>query len=61
MFLTELKHKFNKSANVSLPQLATMLEASVKTDFYKYLKDRFTVETYHPLYKNLSKINVKSS
>lgn len=56
----ELKHKFNKSANVSLPQLATMLEASVKTDFYTYLKDRFTIGTYDPLYKNLSKINVKS-
>lgn len=58
----ELKSKFNfnKSCAISLPQLATMLEASAKAEFHQYLKERFTVSSYDPLYKNLSRINVKS-
>ena len=58
--LAELQKKFNKPLRLSLPQLSTILESSQKTEFYKYLVDRFSVHDIHPLYYNINKINVKS-
>lgn len=56
----DLSDAFGKPRNFSLPQISSILEATRKVDFYKYLKERFVVGTFDPLYTNLFKIKVKS-
>lgn len=59
--LKELQAKFNKpTSKLSLPQLSSILEASDRVEFYKYLTDRFSVKNVHPLYEYINKLNIRS-
>ena len=55
----ELCNHFNKNLH-DLPKLATILEATRKDDFHKYLTNRFSVKSYPKFYNILNDINVKS-
>lgn len=56
----ELIAAFNRDSlsTLSLPQLAQILFAEQREDFYNYLKARLTVAKYSPLYHHLHRINV---
>lgn len=56
----ELASKFGKSNAFSLAQISTILEASCKDDFQKYLTERFTIGEYDARYENLNKLLIKS-
>jgi hypothetical protein len=56
----ELKIYFNKPGNFSLSQLASIMEANRKEEFYSYLQSRFTVKDFPDLYNCLLDINIRS-
>lgn len=57
----ELVKEFNLDTEkaLELPQLCTVLEASMKQDFYNFLQTRFYVESFDEKYKCMHGINVK--
>ena len=59
--LTELKDQFSSiSSYSSLPKACTKIIRSDKAAFYSYLKSRFSVIDFDPLYLSLLDINIKS-
>ena len=47
-------------SSLELSQLSTIIESSNKNDFFKFLKNRFSVAEYNPSYNALLSINIKS-
>lgn len=56
----ELSKKFKIDTPFSLSQISSLLQATNKTEYYDYLKNRFSVESYSDLYHNLFNINIKT-
>jgi hypothetical protein len=56
----ELRQRFNKSKNLDLSQISTILEKSQRDEFYKYLSDRFRVNYINPLYYSINNICLKN-
>jgi len=46
--------------SLDLSQLSTILESTQKNEFFKFLKNRFSVYEYNPLYQSLLTANIKS-
>ena len=57
---TELTQLFGLHPNLGLPQIATILNSSKKSEFRAYLKSRFTVAGFDPLYRIIEKLPIKS-
>ena len=55
----ELAHKFNKT-QCDLVRISTLLERTVRSEFYSYLIKRFSVAEFDPIYNALNKINIKN-
>ena len=60
--LEELKEQFPKIKSFNdLSKASTMLERSIEKDKFKqYLTNRFAIDTYDNLYKNMFRINIKN-
>ena len=60
--LKELISYFNLEEynSLDLGQLSTILESTQKTEFFNFLKKRFSVKSYNPLYKSLMTVKIKS-
>ena len=57
--LADLQTEFKKPiSKLSLSQLSSVLEATDRVAFYKYLTDRFSVKNVHPLYEYINKLNI---
>lgn len=57
----ELKEKFESiKPYKSLPRACTKLVSEEKEEFYSFLRSRFSVAKYDPLYNSLSKVNLKN-
>ena len=46
--------------SLDLRQLSTILESTKKNEFFNFLRNRFSVTEYNPLYKSLLTANIKS-
>jgi tetratricopeptide (TPR) repeat protein len=60
MLADELISKFSLPKGLALNQISTILEATRKSDFLAYLKDRFSVSEFDSDYSALYKIKVKT-
>lgn len=59
--LKELKERFASISEYSnLPRACTKLEKSEKSEFYSFLKNRFSVSNFNQLYSELLHINLKN-
>ena len=47
-------------SSLDLSQLSTILESSKRDEFYNFLRNRFSVQQYDPLYQTLLSTNIKS-
>jgi hypothetical protein len=56
----ELSKKFNLHANLSLPKISTVLEATRKQEFYDYIRLRFSVGEYYENYNIITNFSIKS-
>ena len=57
--LDELKKEFPQIQNFpDLSKASTILEATYREEFYKYLTERFHVSTHSPLYDVLTRVNI---
>lgn len=56
----ELKKNFNLKISLPLPQLSTILENTKRTEFYTFLRSRYTISEFDKKYLFLDKINPKS-
>lgn len=56
----ELAIKFNKT-QYDLVRISTLLEKTVRSEFYAYLIQRFSVKEFDLSYNALNKINIKTS
>ena len=56
----ELTDLFGLHPNLGLPQIATILNSSKKAEFRAYLKSRFTVAGFDPLYRIIEKLPIQS-
>lgn len=54
----ELAFRFNKT-QYDLVRISTLLEKTVRSEFYAYLIQRFSVKEFDPSYNALNKINIK--
>lgn len=52
--------RLDEYKSLELSQLATILESNKREEFYNFLKNRFEVLKYNPLYNSLLSINIKS-
>lgn len=55
----ELAFRFNKT-QYDLVRISTLLEKTVRSEFYAYLIQRFSVKEFDPSYNALNKINIKN-
>ncbi|VEN74720.1 conserved hypothetical protein [Candidatus Desulfarcum epimagneticum] len=51
---------FQEYNSLDLSQLSTILESTQKNEFFNFLKNRFSVYEYNPLYQSLLTANIKS-
>ena len=59
--LNEMKSEFpTVSSYTKLSRACTKLIQTDKQSFYEFLVDRFTVQSYSPLYRNILKINIRN-
>jgi hypothetical protein len=56
----ELSTKFKITGNYSLPQISSILEKTKRSEFYEYLKNRFSVSDFDDKYLAINKLNIKS-
>ena len=56
----ELTDLFDLHHNLGLTQIATILNSSKKAEFREYLKSRFTVAGFDPLYQIIEKLPIRS-
>ena len=56
----ELTQLFGLHPNLGLPQIATILNSSKKAEFRAYLKSRFTVAGFDPLYRVIERLPIQS-
>lgn len=56
----ELKERFDLKFDLPLAQLSTILENTKRTEFYHFLKKRYTVGGYDEKYLAIDKLNPKS-
>lgn len=54
----ELCERFGISNRLELPQVAAILNRTARDEFRAFLKERFTVCEYHPLYESLNNIRI---
>lgn len=55
----ELCEKFGKKASDNLSKISTLLEKTNRTEFYKFLVEKFTVAEFPKYYYAINKLNLK--
>lgn len=54
------RFSISSTYDTDLERLSNILNLRVKDDFQKYLRAKYTVETYNPLYEELNRVSVNS-